>query len=299
MTRARQRSFALPENVLVRATAERLLDVLVDLRQAEVLGGSGWGTDAAACEGQLRHLLASTVLREVPRERPGPRHEEAAHGSRHPCHAAALGWHRALGRGLDADDPARIAAVVADGALRPLKDHARFEIAVVMRLLQAMWARLEQAEGGRWTLHRSLVRRDRREVATLARDDGARVRVFYNQSHLDAGACDLGARHYFGHTGRMRPDATVVVEKGGERTAAVVEIKLTEDPGYVLQGFHEAMLYRWEYAEHLSGWPKAILVTSASVQGAVREGDDVIAVGWSGWVPDVVVEGLLRRVEGS
>lgn len=298
VTRARRRSFALPENLLVRAVAERLLQVLTDLRQSEALSDAGWGAKAQGCEGQLRHLLASTVLREVPREAIGPKHEEAAHGSRHPCHVAALEWHRALRQGLDARDPAAIARVVAEGALSPLKDHARFELAVVVRLLQALWARLTQTGDGRWSFRRCLVHKDRREIAAFERDDGARVRVYYNQSHLDAGPCDLGARHYFKSTGRMRPDATVVVERGNERSAAVVEIKLTEDAGYALQGFHEAMLYRWEYAAHLHGWPKAILVTSANVQGAVREADDVIAVSWNGWVPAKVAEGLLSGLAG-
>jgi hypothetical protein len=296
VTRARRRSFALPENVLVRAVAERLLNVLVDLRQGNVLGGSGWGAGAQACEGQLRHLLASTVLREVPAERVGAHHEEAAHAARHPCHPVALEWHRVLRRGLDERDPAAIAKVVSEGALAPLDGPTRFEIAVVIRLVEALWERLEQLDSARWTLHRCLVRQGRREVAAFERDDGAAVRVFYNQSHLDAGPCDLGARHYFAHKGRLRPDVTVVAEKDGVTSAAVIEIKLTEDASYALSGFHEAMLYRWEYAEHLRGWPKAILVVSKSVSGPVRPGEDVVAVGWSDWVPGSIVEGLLRGV---
>lgn len=298
VTQARRRTFALPENMLVRAVTERLLAVLVDLRQAKVLGASGWGADAQACEGQLRHLLASSVLREVPLEHIAAHHEEAAHAGRHPCHAAALDWYRALRQGLDARDPTEIAKVVSSGALSPLDEPTRFEVAVVIRLVQALWARLERIGDGAWTFHRCLVRQGRREVAAFEHGDGAAVRVYYNQSHLDAGPCDLGARHYLGHTGRMRPDVTVVAERNGEKVAAVIEIKLTERQDYVLTGFHEAMLYRWEYAQHLRGWPKAILVTSAVVPGAVRKADDVIAIGWSEWVPEPVVEGLLAGVLG-
>lgn len=293
VTRSRSRSFALPENVLVRAVAARMLRVLVDLRQANAMSAAGWGAAAPACEGQLRHLLGSTVLREVPEEPVGPRHEEAAHASRHPGHTAALDWHRALRQGLDDRDPARIAAVVARGALSPLDEPTRFELAVVIRLVQAISDWLDGNAAGSWTFRRSLVRAGRREVAAFERDDGARVRVFYNQAYLDAGPCDAGARHYFGHTGRMRPDVTVVVESDGYRSAAVIEVKLTERQSYVLEGFHEAMLYRTEYAEHLLGWPKAILVTSANVPGSVREGDDVVAIGWNDWVPEKVIQSLL------
>lgn len=296
VTRARRRSFSLPENVLVRTVAERLLALLVDLRQAHVAGASGWAAEAHACEGQLRHLLASTVLREVPATHIESHHEQAAHSGRHPCHVAALDWHRILRRGLDSEDPAEIASVVANGALSPLDGPTRFEIAVVIRLLQSLWARLEKEGSDEWTFRRCLVQRGRREVAVFERRDGARVRVYYNQSHLERGPCDLGARHYFAHGGRLRPDATIVAEKAGERSAAVVEVKLSENKDYLIDGFHEAMLYRWEYAEHLRGWPKAILVTPAPVPGAVREGDDVIAVGWSAWVPDEVVAGLVSVV---
>ncbi|WP_437713046.1 hypothetical protein WMF45_45215 [Sorangium sp. So ce448] len=89
----------------------------------------------------------------------------------------------------------------------------------------------------------------------------------------------------------MLPEASLRHGARGE-----VEIKLTEDSSYVLQGSHEAIVVRWEYARELLGWPKATLVTSADVPGAVRRGDDVIAVGWSRWVPEALVEGLLEGV---
>ena len=297
VTRSRLRSFAVPENVLVRAVASRLLQVLVDLRQAKLVSAAGWGAAAEACEGQLRHLLASTVLREVPDEPIGPTHEQASFASRHPCHVAALEWHMILRSGLDDDDAAAIARVVAEGALNPLDGPTRFELAVVIRLVMRLHEWVTRREDGRWALRHHLVRGDRREVAALERDDGARISVFYNQSHLGAGPCDLGARHYFGHTGRMRPDVTVVAENGSQASAAVIEVKETEDPGYIVRGLHEAMLYRMEYAKFLNGWPKAILVTSADVRGAVRESDDVIAVGWRDWVPDSVLSGLLATVD--
>jgi hypothetical protein len=296
VTRARRRSFALPENALVRAVAQRLLDLLVDLRQAKMLNAAAWGADAQACEGQLRHLLASTVLREVPIERIAPHHEEAAHAARHPCYTAALHWHRALRQGLDDRSPAAIAAVLANGALTPLDGATRFEIAVVIRLLQAVWEQLEQTTGAPWSFHRCLVRSSRHEVAAFERDDGASVRVYYNQAHLDAGARDLGARHYFERKGRLRPDVTIVTEIGDENSAAVIEVKLSEEGDYLMKGFQEAIVYRWEYAERLRGWPKSILVVSDEVPGAPRVEDDVIAVGWNGWVPESVVRGLLAQV---
>ncbi|WP_437926719.1 hypothetical protein WMF37_48300 [Sorangium sp. So ce291] len=300
VTQARDPSFALPENILVRAVAERLLRLLIDLRKADVLAKHGWGADAQGAEGELRRILSTTALREVPSEPIAPQHELSAQGAVHRGYGAALAWHKALRQGLDATDASAIAAVLAEGALTPIEKHTRFEIAVVIRLLQALWTGLEAARGAkgeRFEFHRSLVHAKRDEVASFERGDGARVQVYYNQCHLDPGPRDEGAKHYMGgRAGRLRPDVTVVVEKDGQRRAAVIEIKLTEDSSYVLQGFHEAIVYRWEYAGELRGWPKAILVTSANVPGAVRVGDDVIAVGWANWVPEAVVEGLLEGV---
>jgi hypothetical protein len=296
VTQSRRRSFALPENILVRAVSERLLQLLVDLRQAGMLGTSGWGAEVHECEGRLRHLLASTVLRDVPLEPVGFHHEQAAHASRHAAHRSALKWHGLLREGLDSRDPRTLAEVIARGALGPLKEHTRFELAVLIRLMQALWARLEETEGGRWSLQRGLVHRNRRDVATFVRDDGARLRLFYNQVLLGPGPSDEGTRHYLGHGGRMRPDITVTLERGDFLSAVVIEVKHTQSRDYLATGFQEAMLYRWEYAPHLKGWPKAILVASSGVPGVTRPGDDVIAVGWDAWPSDVVISGLLREL---
>lgn len=78
-----------------------------------------------------------------------------------------------------------------------------------------------------------------------------------------------------------------------EERAVVLEVKHSSDPRYLLAGYHEAQLYRAEYAPLLTGWPKAILVASGTVPGAPRGEDDVIAVGWDRWVPEEVVEGML------
>jgi hypothetical protein len=72
-----------------------------------------------------------------------------------------------------------------------------------------------------------------------------------------------------------------------------VEIKHSSNPATLLAGYHEAQLYRLEYARWLTGWPKAALVSSGVLAGASRRSDDVIAVDWARWVPEEVVDGLL------
>lgn len=73
-----------------------------------------------------------------------------------------------------------------------------------------------------------------------------------------------------------------------------LEAKLSADPSYLAQGLQEAFLYRTEHAEHLRGWPAAILVASSPLPGEPRREDDVIAVGWDRWVPATVLDGLVE-----
>jgi hypothetical protein len=67
---------------------------------------------------------------------------------------------------------------------------------------------------------------------------------------------------------------------GAAERATVIEAKLSKDAGYLASGYREAIVYRAEYGEALTGWPKAVLVTSAPVAAAPRREDEVIAVGW-------------------
>ena len=241
MTRARRREFDLPENELVRAVCGRLLELLTRLRRAEVVGPAGWARGLPRLEGELQRLLNATVLREVPEVAMTPFHERAAESARREVYRLALDWHRDFRNGLDVDDPQTIARVVSEGALAPLCEPTRFELAVVVRLVQALEAGVERVSPGRWTLRRTLVMSGRREIAELVRDDGARVSVFYNQVVLDSGACDQGAMHYLGQSGRLRPDVTIVMRTSeGATRACVVEVKCSADPRYILSGLHES-----------------------------------------------------------
>lgn len=293
VTTARTRRFDLPENVLVRVVATRLLAVLEQLRRSGATGRSGWGKGAEEVESELRHMLLATILREVPEQVVTPFHEAAARNGRWECYASALQWFTWLRDGLDADDPQAIARVVAQGALAPLDEPTRFELAVVIRLVGALAHHLAAMHPGRWELRRTLVVPHRRELASFDRDDGAHIRLYYNQAHLPPGAADRAAKHYLGQSGRLRPDVTVTTElPGSALRATVIEVKHSADPRYLLSGLHEAHLYAAEYASHLTGWPKAILVASSPVPGSPRLEDDVVAVDWDRWVPTEILQGL-------
>ena len=297
VTRARRRNFDLPETVLLKHVLERLRRELERLRDAGLIPGAAWSTGVDGCQHRIDELLEGTVLRQV-----GDRPVEAgdvaaARSAREPAFRAAADWFERMRVAFDAPDEAATAALIARGALAPASADTRFEIAVVLRLLGAVWGRLSAAEPGRWKLDRGLIHAGRRDLAVLRRDDGARIEVYYNQVVLPEGPRDSGAAYYFGTMGRLRPDWTVAVTLPGVPTRFVVgEVKHTSDGGYERTGFSEAVLYRFEYGDKLSGWLKSVLVVPGHVAGAARLGDPTIAVGWAKWVPEVVVEGVLDGV---
>jgi hypothetical protein len=286
-----------PETILLKAVAARLLEVLRAFRSAggSQLASAGPFQGLAACEEALDRTLAATPLGSLPDEPITPFHERAAMEARRPGYALAARLHRALHEGLDTVDPELIARLVAEGALSPIEASTRFELAVLIRLIQALKQRLEERAPGRWRLHRTVILPDRCDVAELAGEEGSRIRVFYNQAVLSPGPHDRGVRHYLGQQGRLRPDITLIMEGHSRGTrAAVVEIKLSSEPDYLAQGYRQALVYRHEFAPELAPWPKAVLVCSAEIPGDPRREDDVIAVSWSQWVPDSVLDGWLH-----
>ncbi len=137
--------------------------------------------------------------------------------------------------------------------------------------------------------------RNRSEIAIFKRG-GRQLSVFYNQAVLPSGACDLGVARYVGVNGRMRPDVTIQVHEGStEITSFVVEVKLTPRLEYVVEGFSEAVVYRWEYAAHLRSWPKAVVVTSCPLpRPELRREDDVLAVDWPNWASATLIDAFLE-----
>jgi len=295
VARARRRQIDQRENVLVKALARRLVAVIGELCALGAVGSAGFFAKLPGCREALSRLLSTTALGAVADEPITFMHEQAAEAARHPAYGLALDLYRALREALDFADPKALARLVAEGALAPLAAPARFELAVLVRLIQALEQALARRQPGRFTLSRTLILKNRRDIAELRGDDGAKVAFFYNQACLGPGPCDLGVRHYLGQKGRLRPDITVISSaRGAPPRATVIEAKLSDDPGYLAQGYQEALLYRAEYAPALTGWPKAILVTSAVLGAAPRREDEVIAVGWDQWVPQIVLEGLLE-----
>jgi hypothetical protein len=292
-SRVRRRSFDLDENVFLVGVADMLVVLLNRLRKRGAIaqkGTRGWGQGFHGSEAMIRHALATTPLREVPRTRIESRHLDAAHRARHCVFRMALRIDKAL-RDTNELDPTSLADLIAKGALAPLERSRRFEIAVLIRLGRSLEKRLS-AVG--FSAKRGLVERKRTHVFEFTKEP-VRVHVYYDSTFDEPGPRDVGVTHYFRRRGRLRPDMRIEVLENGKRVRAVVlEAKLSEDKNYLTQGYEEALLYRMEYDSHLTGWPKAILVTSSdAVRGEPRPTDDVVAISWKRWVPEIVLDGLL------
>ncbi|MEQ1564035.1 MAG: hypothetical protein ABMA64_00235 [Myxococcota bacterium] len=292
VTRTRHRRFDRPENVLVRTVADRLLALLTELLQDFRDEDGGWVGRMREAAESLRHLLLGTVLREVPAGPLDDHHVNAARMAIQAAYGSAADWAGWLVDELEETEPTRVARLVAEAALLPVSLDTRFELAVLLRLARSIEAWLV-ARGPGWRCERSCVLPDRTDVVRFVRgaDD---IRLCYNVSvQGPTGPRAEALRHYFGHTGRQRPDVTVEVWRGGRVRRVLIEIKRTMDPSYAISGFDEARIYAWEHARWLTGWPKAVLVTTCPVVGSARVGDDVVAISWGQWVPDLVLDGLL------
>lgn len=298
VTREPVRSFDFPETLFLRAVLHRLVASIRELRDHDAISEKhSWGQVVLSVASRLEHLVESSRLRQVPllglKELSA--HRAAAMVARHQAYRLAVEWNQQMADGLDSSDPREIARVLAQGALWPASVDTRFEIAVALRLVEALNRRLsEKCAAGGFGFSRAIVMKDRSEIAVFTR--GTRtLSVFYNQAVLPSGNCDLGTARYVGLNGRMRPDVTLTLQSGAvDVTSFVIEVKLTSDRSYVAQGFKEAVLYRWEYANHLNSWPKAVVVTSCSLPPPeLRREDDVLAVDWANWASGELVDAFL------
>lgn len=293
--RTPERRFDFPENVLLVVTADRLAALLFQLEAQGLFvkeARKGWSSGLRGVAEQLRHTLSSTVLREVPRARIEPVHEQSARLAQHSVYGLALQLHNALNV-IDTDDAALLIKTIAEGALSPLEEETRFEIAVLIRLGRS----IEKATGCK--ARRSIIERERSHVFEFCHGLDS-IRIHYNRACFDkVGPRDRGISHYFGDRGSLRPDITVECFHNEKLAKAmIIEVKHSGKKEYLKDGYEQSLLYSFEYAYALVGWPKVVLVVSSNdaIVGSPRPEDDVVATSWADWVPEAILDGLL---EGS
>ena len=165
VTRRPRRSFDRPENVLVRTVAERLWTLASELLASGGFGPDdpGWVRDLRSTTEALQRVLSTTRLREVPAGPLDDHHLAAARMAPHEAYALAVGWASRLAE-AESTEPARLARLVAKGALLPSSPDVRFELAVLLRLGRALEAAIERRSPGTWRVERSCVLPNRRDV---------------------------------------------------------------------------------------------------------------------------------------
>ncbi|NNB92356.1 hypothetical protein HI113_00270 [Corallococcus exiguus] len=293
VTRDRHRTHILAQTVLVRGVLERLLTSVRKLREQGVATREHWGARVLDVESELRQLLHHTPLRHVPAALIGTPHVEAARAARHRAYGLALAWHHWFEEAKGS--PSERAKHLAKGALAPLVDDKRFEVAVLLRLVEGLRGILAEPD---WQFEHSAILAGRDAVATFRRADGTMVEVLFNQVRFPTLRRDDLLARYFGAKGRMRPDITVVLTRPEEAPQAlVVEVKLSKSDSYLRSGLEEALFYRHEFGPHLLDSPMAVLVADTVFHEAPKEGEEVIACSWERW-PDPVVLRAIERTCG-
>jgi hypothetical protein len=200
-----------------------------------------------------------------------------------------------------------VAPYLAAGALWPLSDAKRLELAVLCRLVDRVARRLGLSDAEEdpetattdWTIKHGLFAGARRPAVTFTRTDGALLEIWADKSPpgLETGRRYRLASHYLG-AAPQRPDLSLRRHQPGKTdTWALVEVKHTESAAYLSSGLGEALLYAHEYADQLSGWPQVVVVTSKQVASAPLKSDPVVLVGWDRWAESTLLEGLLAPLQ--
>ncbi len=213
VSRTPRTSFALRENELLVATAERLVDLLGRLEAGGVISGTtqkSWARGLTSARQRMADVLRKPPLSQVPRV-PSAQltafHVDAARAARPGAYGIALRLHDAM-RGLDTSDPVKLAQLVADGALAPIDLPRRFEIAVLIRLGRC----LEAALGARgFTMERAIIEPARREVFAFHRG-ATSVRVHYDHEILPT---HVRVRYWPASLPRRSPRPPAGLHRGG------------------------------------------------------------------------------------
>ena len=227
VTREPVRNFDFPETVFLRAVVQRVIVSIRELRDHEAISEKhSWGQLALSAASRLEHVVESSRLRLVPLVplKDLASHRVAATSARHQAYRLAVEWNQRLADGLDSNAPSEIARVLAQGSLWPASVDTRFEIAVALRLVEALNQRLiEKCSAAGFEFARSIVMKDRSDIAAFRRGSKS-LSVFYNQAVLPSGECDLGTARYVGVNGRMRPDVTIKVEAGSSEVTRARDV---------------------------------------------------------------------------
>lgn len=264
-SRTSHRSFALPENLLLRWLVDELFNSARNLARRSTGGvpHASLLSILKRCEEAMTHHWLTQLS--------PPTHLmhsmiDAARRSRRPEYRSAAALAEARARLKSAGDEARwhsILMLLAVGWLEPVSDDDMFELYALTLVVDVLANELGFGLPDEY----GLVATGRNHVA-LFRSEFGKLRVFFDQSPSVAGHRDdryrkvVNAHHGVSGNAR-RPDISIVYDRPGDERFAIVEIKRTSNEKYISDSIYKVFGYLYDFA---SAWrvqqpnPKSILL---------------------------------------
>lgn len=291
-SRTAHRSFALPENAMLRWLVDELLTSARNLTRRSV-STTPHGTLAAVlqhCEEAASHHWLSQLV--VPSCLTG---EMIAAGkrSRRPEYrvAAELAEARARLKSLSEDSRwYAILMLLAVGWLEPVSDDDMFELYALTLVIDI----IAQELGFGAPEEYDLVASGRGHVAAFRSEQG-RLRVIFDQH--PAGATSLRDRYrgivsaHRGVTGNARrPDISLIYDRPDDPRFVIVEVKRTANERYISDSIYKVLGYLYDFAALWSDRqpdPRSIILIPGGVslapgrtypEAAIVSGDDRVAL---------------------
>jgi hypothetical protein len=284
-----RRTFDTPELLLIRFLLERVLRCIADLAIGAIEGRAGWTGSVAALHTAAARSRAHAALRDLPVTWPTAEQRVACARSRDPAVRAAVNVASHHDRLLPRPAPDALEATVTRFALAPLDVNKRFELFVLLNVMDLIAAAVPDCPR-----EDNLISHDRAEV-TCWHLPGGKLRLFYDQSPEPAWHADV-IHHYFGTTSSVRPDVRLQWESATSSCELYIDAKFSDEIGYLTQS-HLKMLGYITEAPHrfMEPGPKVILVAPRTV---LRDPRPLDAVGFVG-ADDCGSQGRLHRLVAS
>lgn len=287
-SRTAHRSFALPENQLLRWLIDELLVSVRNLarRSASSTLHSTLVTILQRCEEASAHHWLSQLA--VPPYL-APEMIAAARRSRRPEYRAAADLAEARARLKSSPDDARWYAtlmLLAVGWLEPVSDDDMFELYALTLVVDVVAQELGFGEPEEY----GLVTSGRGHVAAFRGEQG-RLRVIFDQNPSGiVRAQDRYRGIVSGHRGvtgsARRPDISLVYERADGQRFVIVEVKRTANERYISDSIYKLFGYLYDFAAYWSDGhptPRSVLLVPEGISripnqpfadAAIVSGDD-------------------------
>lgn len=256
VSRVHERSFATPENILLRWSLDQMAE-LVAYGAAAITSGS-LSSLFRQLGGQLRVLLRHPYLRDVPgakgvtplmRVRAARRREQGYIQMARMCKTL-----EALEQVNSGTPPLEL---LLEGYLTPISDDDLLELYVLICTLDAV----ESFVDGSWSRSFGLIREKRGAVAVFKSNDEnpVSIQVLFDQAPSELGYTSSSyvaiAQAYDVRAGERRPDITISFGTPTEQVPFFLEAKCSRSSLYIRHSIYKALGYIRDFSDSWSPAP--------------------------------------------